>query len=278
MKENRANINAGGLSITGFARSGISSWFHIKELGVLFDAGECPLSASKADSVLLSHYHADHAQCLNRHWELREMTNQSPASYYLPASCVGTVREVIHIQSETREDGGHSPNLIPVQDGDVFKLEHRRDVEVTAFKVGHRIDSLGYHLSQKTSRLRDGIDPKEVPDLIRQGVNVKEEHQRRIVTLIGDHNSNILQDEQIWESKVLLLESTYIGPKGHEKAKRWMHTHLDDIVEALRVHEAPTCKTLVLKHFSAQYDERDIVNMVKSAVPAHWADRVKVFL
>lgn len=273
-------IKAADHTISGYSVSGVSSHFLFEELGLLFDVGSCPMyAASGSRSLLLSHYHADHSQCINRHWELRAMTKQVPAHYYMPASCIATVREVARIQSETREDKEYDLdlNLHAVKDGDVFTLVHKPKVSVNVFKVGHRLDSVGYTLTSEVSKLRDGVDPKDVPDLLAKGVSFKETVRRQDVTLVGDHDSTIFGEEHIWKSRVVMLECTHLDGD-RAKTRRWGHTHLDDIVEALRKEDAPDCQALVLKHFSAQYKRPEIITKVTEALPDSWKSRVVLFV
>ena len=280
---NPVPMHVGGVSLEGFSISGLATWMIVPEFSAMFDAGECPLPAVAMDHVFLTHIHGDHARCLLRHHQLRLMMRMSPATYYVPEHAVGTLRQIVTLEAEME---GVSladvvfPNfrVLPEDSRQTFK----KGLWVRAFPVSHRVPSQGFTVGRTVNKLRPefaALTGQEIGALRKAGKVITDPFETAVFTFIGDCEGRSLTEQaHIWESKVLVIECTYIEPEDRAHAHEHGHTHLDEIVEVLSRTEAPACAAVVLKHFSMKYSPETIRERIAQRIPAAWADRVHILL
>lgn len=276
-------LTMGGLTIEGFSISGLATWLTIPELSVMFDAGECPLSGVHLEHVFLTHIHGDHARCMLRHWQLRRMFRLTPATYYVPAYAVGGLRRIVAIEAELEgvaETDVTYPNFQTLPEAGVTLFGQRQWVR--AFPVKHRVPSQGFTIGRTVQKLKPefaDLTGPEIGALRKGGTVVTDSVLTPLITFIGDCVGESLTDQaHIWDSKVVVIECTYVEPEDMANAQEHGHTHLDEIVEVLSRTPAPACEAVVLKHFSLKHDPARIRELVAERIPAEWASRVHILL
>ncbi|MFT7622582.1 MAG: ribonuclease Z [Myxococcota bacterium] len=278
-------IEAAGLKVTGFSISALATWLIIPELDVCFDMGECPLSAVPMNHVLLTHAHGDHSRCLQRHDALRRLgALPRAAAYYVPSETVDGLRAVMRAEAMlvgVTEATMEYPDFRGMLPGDgPIPLAHRRDLAVTAFNADHSIPSRGYTISRLKKRLRPefvGTPGPELGRLRREGVVFEDPVHDPVVTFIGDCTGATLTDEShIWDSRLLIVECTYILPGEQHLADRAKHTHLDELIAILETR-APGPE-LIIKHFSMRYSPAVVRKTVLPRIPAAWRDRTHLLI
>src|SRR5439155_12700705 len=138
----------------------------------------------------------------------------------------------------------NAPSLTGLRADEVAPLQ-RKDLSVRAFAVTHRIPSLGYTLLQTRRKLKPeyaGVPGAELARLRADGVAVQDEVVEAQLTFIGDCIGQSLYDQaHIWESKIVILEASFLAPGEEALATAKGHTHLHEIAEAVahfgeRVH------------------------------------------
>ncbi len=273
-------LEAAGLTLRGFSVSGLATWLTVPELNVVFDLGVCPLDAVAMDQVMVTHMHADHMQGLSRHWQLRAMMNHRPAVYYVPESAIDGLREIAAIEGRMRGEAPAEPDLraLPLTR---TKLPRTKGGWAYAFPVRHRALSMGYTVGRTTHRLRpefEGMPGQKLAEL-RKTTVISDAVDTPLVTFIGDCDAQTLTEQaHIWDSRVLVLECTYVAHDDLGRAARHTHTHLDEIADVLRANDAPAVEALVLKHFSMKSGPAEVRDRVAAAVPKAWRGRVKLLL
>lgn len=274
-------LSVGGITIEGFSRSGVATWLLIPEFGVMFDAGECPLAAVPYEHVFLTHVHGDHSRCLLRHWQLRQMFNLKPATYYVPESSLVGFCHIVN--AEASMEGviaTEYPNFEFLDNYERTPL--KKGVWVEAFPVTHRVPSQGFTVGRTVQKLKPKyahLEGAAIGALRKAGTVVTDSVETPVVTFIGDCVGASLKDERhIWTSKVVIIECTYIEDEDVEAAAERGHTHLNEIIDLLRSLDAPECDAVVLKHFSLKCSPNRIRELVASRVPASWASRVHLLL
>lgn len=277
-------LTVAGMTIEGFSISGLATWIIVPELDVMFDAGECPLSAVGINHVFLSHVHGDHARCLLRHWQLRQMNNMSEAAYWVPPSSYAGFHSLV--ETEAAMEGVEAedvefPVFLSAPVGNRADLKKGRWVE--AFPVEHRVESFGYTVGRTVQKLKPEFAHLTGPEIgaaRKAGTVITDTVDTKLVTFIGDcTGASLAANTHIFESKVVIIECTHIEPEDISRSEKYAHTHLDHIVEVLTaVGSAPSCEAVVLKHFSQKYDPTRIRELVAARIPAEWASRVHVLL
>ena len=273
-------------SLKGFSISGLATYIQIPELDSLFDIGECPLSAVPLNHVFLSHAHGDHARCLMRHFSLRKMLGIERApSYYLADYLVEPAKNWIHAEALFEgipEDRILYPNFIGLKtNGDRTFLTHRKDLCVKAFSVRHSLPSIGFTVEAFKKKLKKEylhLKGQEIAELRQSGVEITNEVYAPIITFIGDCvGKSLFENEEIWESEILVLECTFIAPDEEKMASNKGHTHLNEIIAALeQFGDKVKSKHIVLKHFSMKYTREYVFKTIDQQMPEQWKSRIKI--
>jgi ribonuclease Z len=274
------------MTVEGFSISGLATWVNVPELGVMFDAGECPIESVPLDHVFLSHVHGDHSRCLLRHWQLRRMLRMGEATYYVPAHAVDGFRRLVAVEAEMEGVADPAevvfPNFQTLPDDGTTRTAFKRGLWVTAFPVRHRVPSQGFTVGRTVQKLKpeyEGLPGAEIGALRKAGTVVTDAVETPLVTFIGDCvGESLTTQAHIWDSKVVIIECTYVEDADAPNAAAYGHTHLREIVEVLSRTPAPACEALVLKHFSMKVNTERVRELVAAAVPPEWANRVHVLL
>jgi ribonuclease Z len=275
-------------TLHGFSISGLATYLQIPELDVVFDMGECPISALPLNHVFLTHSHGDHSRCLMRHNSLRKMMGiQKPAAYYIPHFLMEKAQK--WIQAEAEFEGVppgkfKQPNLIAINaNNQPQQLNYRKDLYVKAFAVKHAQPSLGYTLFKSKKKLKQeyiGLPPKELIQLRENGIEIQKQILTPFLTFIGDCIGQSLLDEaHIWESRFLVIETTFLDQGEEEMAKAKGHTHLKEVIDIL-VNPPFIIKTekIILKHFSMKYTKDFILKRIRESIPDDWHEKILVLL
>lgn len=271
------------MQLRGVSRAGIATWLEVPELDVLFDLGALDYDALRRSSVLITHAHGDHIASLPRHAALRSMLGMKPVRYCVPESAVSDVHAWMEALARLEEIPGEAftrPTLVGVKAGDVVALKPTLRARIVS--AHHRVPSVGYILEQKRRVLREefrGVPGAELAALRKDGVAIEDVRWDPMLTFLGDHTAQTLSEIAVWTAKVVVLEVTYLFPDERDKAAKWGHTHLDELVEALLpMADSPPFAHLVLKHFSVKYSAREIRARVDSVMPAALRARVHLLL
>lgn len=276
---------------SGFSISGLATWMVVPELNLCFDMGECPLSAVSMDHVFLTHAHGDHSRCLMRHHALRHMMGiEREAVYYIPNKILKVTEEWIRASANFEAGWRRDiklPKLMPLSpshSGDEpIQLVYRQNLSVHAFHADHGVPSLGYTIYDSRLKLKaeyHGLPGKELATLKRQGVAIEASLHTPRLTFIGDCTAQTLwREDHIWESKILVIESTFIGAGEEVFARRRGHTHLNEIGALLEEkRDQIHCEAIVLKHFSMKIKPLQALEAALRVIPDMFHERVYLML
>ena len=164
-----------GLTIEGYSRAAVQSYWRIPELKIGFDLGAHPWDFMSTPTWLLTHTHLDHVAALPVYVARRRMMKMEPPTIYLPAEAIEDVRRLLLVMQ--RLDRGRMVcDLHGVSPGQ--EIELGREHVVTAFATTHTIPSLGYVVWERRNKLKEeyvGLPGDKIRDLRQAGTQVTRE-------------------------------------------------------------------------------------------------------
>jgi ribonuclease Z len=268
-------LRLGDLRIEGWSRAGDETWFRVHPPGLAFDTGRGAFQLAGAHDVFLSHGHLDHALGLPYVLSQRSLHRLVHTRVFCPASVIEPLAALVSA-AERLENAAYRYDLIPLAPGD--RVEVGRDLSVEAFATDHVVPSLGFHLWRSRRRLAAafaGLPPAELIALRERGVATADVIEDIWVTYCGDTGPAIFDLEpRVFDSRVLMLECTFLGDAQRDKGGRFKHLHLDDI--AARAADFRN-QALVLHHLSRRHPIAELRAEIERRLP-ELAPRVHILV
>jgi len=254
------------LTIEGFSRAAVQTYWRIPELKIGFDLGAQPWSFMGTPTWFVSHTHLDHVAALPVYVSRRRMMKMDPPVIYVPEGTLELLERLLRLFS--RLDRGRLPcKMVPIKPGDEIELSREMLVSVSA--TTHSVPSLGFVVWERRRKLKpelQGLAGEQIRDLRLGGVEVTDEVRLPRVAYLGDSTPEGLDAcPAMYEADVLIMELTFVAP-GHRKDKihKFGHMHMDDLVERRRRFSN---KLVIGAHFSTRYHPRQIRHYVEKALP-----------
>jgi ribonuclease Z len=266
-----------GLTIEGYSRAAVQSYWRIPELKLGFDLGAQPWDFMGTPTWLLTHTHLDHMAALPVYIARRRMMKMEPPTIYLPEPALEDVRRLLQIMQ--RLDRGRMVcEMHGVKPGDEIELS--RDHVVTPFATTHTIPSLGYVVWERRFKLKEeyqGMAGEQIRDLRLSGVAVTREVRTPLVAYTGDTSPAGLDGyPPVFQAKVLITELSFVRPNHRrEKIHKFGHMHLDDFVERADRFQN---ELIICAHLSTRYHPQEVRRAVDAKLPTRLRERVKLWL
>ena len=96
-----------GLTIEGYSRAAVQTYWRIPELKVGFDLGAQPWSFMGTPTWFVSHAHIDHLVALPVYVSRRRMMKMEPPTIYMPEYIIEPMKKILRLYS--RLDRGRLP-------------------------------------------------------------------------------------------------------------------------------------------------------------------------
>ena len=255
-----------GLTIEGYSRAAVQTYWRIPELKVGFDLGAQPWSFMGTPTWFVSHAHMDHLVALPVYVARRRMMKMEPPTIYLPEHIIEPMKRILLLYS--RLDRGRLPcDLKPIAPGDEIDLS--RELVVTISRTTHTVPSLGFVVWERRRKLKPelvGLPGETIRDLRLAGKEVTDEARIPRVAYLGDSVPEGLDAcPAMYDANILIMELTFVAPRHRkERIHKFGHMHLDDVLERrARFHN----ELIIASHFSTRYHSRQIRRHVEDAVP-----------
>ncbi|MBO7724844.1 MAG: metal-dependent hydrolase [Thermoguttaceae bacterium] len=275
--ERTRRFKFGELTIEGFSRAPIKSFWRIPELKLGFDLGWQPWEHMGTPRWFITHTHMDHILALPAYAARRQMMDMSTPTVFLPAQRVGEAQALL--TAFTRLDNGRLPcRFVGVMPGDEIELS--RELVVTVLKTYHSVPSVGYIVWERRKKLKEeylSLSGPQIRDLKESGVEITYEIRFPRVAYLGDTTARALDETpDVYRADVLITEMTFVSPDvTAEMLKTAGHTHLDDFV---RRQDRFENKLIIAGHFSARYTNQEINARVRAAFPDMLGGRLNLWL
>jgi ribonuclease Z len=238
------------------------------------DVGRGAPELEGAADLLISHGHLDHALGLPFVVSQRSLAGQ-PTRIGCPLEVVADLEALL--EAAARLERAHNRYEIHgLKPGG--RLAVGKDLAVEAFAVDHRVPSLGYHLLRQRRRLRPELAGETADAIVgrrRAGEAVEEMREEIWLSYPGDTGAGVFALEpRLADSRVLMLECTFLGEPHRVRAARYRHLHLDDVVAFAA---SSRNQAIVLYHLSRRYAPAELRRALDARLPAAVASRVHLF-
>ena len=266
-----------GLTIEGYSRAAVQSYWRIPELKLGFDLGAHPWDFMGTSTWLISHCHLDHVAALPLYVSRRRLMKMEPPKIYLPAFAVDPIRKML--DSFVRLDRGQMKcDLVGVEPGQEIELS--RELVLNVYATKHSVPSVGYIVSERRKKLKQQyleMSGEQIRDLRELGTEVTLEHRFPLVGFTGDTSPEGLDNNPMfYDTKILITEMTFVSPDHRpEMIHKTGHMHLDDFVDR---QDKFNNEVVIAGHFSTRYNRQQAMKIVSRRLPDMLGGRLKLWV
>jgi ribonuclease Z len=266
-----------GLTIEGYSRAAVQTYWRVPEMKLGFDLGVQPWSFMSTPNWFLSHTHLDHVAALPVYIARRRMMKMEPPTIYVPSGSVDAIEQLL--RAFQKLDRGAMPvRLVPVELGQEVELS--RELVVTVFPTRHTIPSLGFLVWERRKKLKPeyhDLSGEEIRDVRLSGVEVSAEIRIPKVAYLGDTAPQGLDAcPDVYRAEVLIMEMTFVAPGERPNViHKYGHTHLDDFVERADLFEN---ELIIASHFSTRLHPDQIQRIIEKRLPERLRSRLRIWL
>ena len=270
-------LTHGDLTIEGFSRAAVQTYWRVPELKLGFDLGAHPWDFMGTPNWFISHCHMDHIVALPVYVARRRMMKMEPPSIYLPQHAVDTVHQIL--KAFTKLDRGRLPcELVGVAPGD--EIELNKEFLVTVGETRHTVPSLSYLVWHRRNKLKaeyTELSGEQIRDIRQSGTEVSEEVRIPLVGYTGDTRIEGLDlTPALYQCKILITEMTFVSQDhSQDKIRKNGHMHLNDFIDRADDFEN---ELIIASHFSTRYKYDQVKKMVQAALPDALAERLHLWL
>jgi ribonuclease Z len=266
-----------GLTVEGWSRAAVQSYWRVPELKIGFDLGAHPWDFMGTPTWFVSHTHLDHVAALPVYVARRRMMKMEPPVIYVPAEAIDDVRKLMQIMNRL-DRGRQLADLRPVEKGQEIELS--REHVVTVFDTVHTIPSRGFVVWDRRQKLKDefvGLPGNKIRDLKFAGTEITREVRTPLVAYTGDTAPPGLDNEPAcYKAKILITELSFIRANHRrDKIHKFGHMHLDDFAERADRFEN---ELIVAAHFSTRYHPNEVRRLLDARLPPQLKPKMRLWV
>ena len=273
MHQLRLATSWGELRLAGGSRAGEGSLLLLPQLRLALDAGRPARALVPMQYVVVSHGHLDHVLGIPFWASQRQLQGIPGGTALVPAGLAGRVRQLLALAASMEGGRPYEVEVADIHPGDAVRL--RPDFEVTFFRTSHWVETIGCRVDWCRHRLRSEYAPlgeERVQELRTHGVEVTEEVRSPLLAYVADTGPEVFETEPwLLDVEVLVTECTFLRAGDMDRARRFGHMHVEDLV-ALAPRLA--CRHLVLTHLSRRHRLAQGTEMIASALAGRTAAAV----
>ena len=229
-------LKHGDLTIEGYSRAAVQTYWRFPELKLGFDLGAQPWSFMGTETWFVTHGHLDHIVGAAR-VRGAAADDEDGAADHLHAG--GNHRaDAENSAAVSRElDRGRMPCELEADCRRATRSSFRANYIVTAVPTQHTVPSVGFVVWDRRRKLKPEYqEPKRRQDprhaAGRQRSDARRSGDRFWPTWATPRPGGLDDYPAMYEAKVLICELTFVAPDHRrDKIHKFGHMHLDDIVE-----------------------------------------------
>ena len=266
-----------GITVEGYSRAGVQTYWRLPELKLGFDLGAQPWSFMATPNWFLTQVHIDHMAALPLYVARRRMMKMEPPTIHVPAYALDDLRRILAIFQKL-DRCRMVCNLLPVEDGQEIQLS--REHVVTTHAMEHTVPTFGYVVWDRRRKLRDeflGLPGDKIRDLKLAGVDITREVRQPIAAFTGDTSpAGLDRHPDFYRAQILITEISFFR-QNHKRSKvhRFGHMHLDDFIERAKLFKN---EHIICGHASTRYADDEILRIVDRKTPTELAGRLHLWL
>jgi ribonuclease Z len=267
----------GGLTVEGWSRAAVQSYWRVPELKIGFDLGASPWDFMGTPTWFVSHTHLDHVAALPVYVARRRMMKMEPPTVYVPAEGLDDVKKLMAVMHRL-DRGRQLADVRPLTAGD--EIELNREQVVTVVNTAHTVPSRGFIVSERRRKLKPeyvGLPGEKIKELRLSGVEITREERIPLVAYTGDTSpAGLDNNPAFYEAKVLITEMSFIrASHRRDKIHKFGHMHLDDFVERAGRFKN---ELIVTAHFSTRYHPNEVRKLLDNKLPPELKAKMKLWV
>jgi ribonuclease Z len=273
LRQLQLDTSWGRLRVVGGSRAGDGTLVLLPQLQLALDPGRPHRALPPMRTVVLSHGHMDHLGGLGYWASQRFLNSMPPATLIAPGAIAGDLGELLAGFAALEGGRPYQVTVVPVADGERHRL--RRDLELVFFDTDHWVPTIGTRIVWHKRRLRPELSELSGPEIARRrqaGEEVSEDVAQPILVYGADSGPGLLVDRpDALDAEVALLECSFFKDADRDRAARYGHTHLADLLANLG---ALRCRHLVLMHASRRHRLREVEAIIDAEVRPRFSGEV----
>jgi ribonuclease Z len=262
----------GDLLVAGGTRAGEGTLILLPQLRLALEPGRMHRSLPPMRTVCLSHGHADHIGGLCYWASQRLLNGLGSGELFVPEAISETVASLLETCAALEGGKPYAVELRAVADGSAVPL--RKDFSLEFFATDHWVPTLGSRLVWTRHRLKRNLADEAPEKLARRrerGESITNEVRMPLLSYSADSGPGLFHRPAAVDAEVMLVECSFWNDSDVERARRFGHMHLADLVEhapALR------CRHLVLLHASRRNRIAEVENLIGAELAPRLAAEV----
>ena len=180
-----------------------------------------------------------------------------PARLVAPHQIAPGLEDLLELHARLEGGKSYEIEVVAVESGTRHIL--RRDMDLVFFPTDHWVPTVGARLLWRRRHLLPGLADLTGEEIARRraaGETVTEEIDTNLLAYCADSGPGILEDQlEALTAEVVLIECSFFRPGDRDRAARYGHMHLEDLLGAV---DRIRCRHLVMLHASRRHRLREV--------------------
>lgn len=238
----------GTLRLIGGSRAGEGTLLMLPQFRLAIEAGRAQRKLPAMSTLFISHGHADHLLAVAYWASQRALSRLGRGRILAPQAIASDLVSLLECHAGMEGEAPYDVEVTALSPQSEFQL--KPGIRLEFFKVSHRVPTLGCRMLWSRKQLRpelSGADEAEIRRQKEAGIEITTRVEQAILSYSADTGVRVFENPEHLAAEILLLECSFWGENDRERARRYAHLHLEDILENIHLISA---RHLVLFHAS----------------------------